>query len=104
MLEVVDAVVFGLGYAEEGAVAEFWREGDTAGGVGPGFQVGGEERAVVLGVAVMVVVGEVAGWGAGGCGYGNDGGAFGPVVGDGWGDVGPGAFHGGGLRRFAGVF
>jgi hypothetical protein len=87
-LEIVDAVVFGLGDAQEGAVAKFGREGDAIGGIGPGFEVGGEERAVVLGVAVVVVVGEVA------AGDGDDGGSFGPGFGDGWGDVGPGAFDG----------
>ncbi len=61
LLEVDDAVVFGLGDAEEGAVAEFGGEGDAVGGVGPGDEVGGEECAVALGVVVVVVVGEVAG-------------------------------------------
>ena len=42
-------------------------EGDAGGGVGPGFEVGGEERAVALGVVVVVVVGEVACRGVGGC-------------------------------------
>jgi hypothetical protein len=39
LLEVVDAVVFGLRNAEEGAVAEFGGEGDLVCGVGPGLEV-----------------------------------------------------------------
>jgi hypothetical protein len=88
LLEVVDAVVLGLGDAKEGAVTEFRGEGDTVVGVGPGFEVGGEESAVALRVFVVVVVGEVA------ILHVDDGGAFGPVVGDGWTDVRPGAFDG----------
>ncbi len=89
LLEVVDAVVFGLGDVEEGAVAELGWEADAVVGVGPGLQVAGEERLVVLGIAVVIVVGEVA------AGDRDDCGAFRPRFGDGWTDVGPGAFHGG---------
>src|SRR5438270_205884 len=39
LLEVVDAVVFGLGDTEEGAVAEFGGEGDLVCDVGPGLEV-----------------------------------------------------------------
>ena len=83
MLEVVDAIIFCLGYAQEGAVTELSGEGDTVSGLSPGFQVGREESAVVLGVAVVIVVGEVAVLNR------NDGGSFGPRFGDWWSDVRP---------------
>jgi hypothetical protein len=70
-------------------VAEFGGEGDAVVGVGPGFEVGREERAIPLGVAVVVVVGEVA------VVYADDGRSLGPMIGDGWADVAPGAFDGG---------
>jgi len=88
LLETVDAVVFGLGDAEEGAVAKFAREGDAVGGVGKGFEIGGEERAVVVGFGVMVEVGEVT------AGDRDNGAPFGPGLGDGRADVGPRAFDG----------
>ncbi len=72
-------------------MAEACREGDRRGGVGPMFEVGGECGGVVLGCAVVVVVGEVAAF------DGDDGGAFGPGLGEGFADVGPWAFDGGGL-------
>ncbi len=72
-------------------MAEAWGEGGLWGCVGPVLEVGGEHGGVVLGVAVVVVVGDVSAF------DGDDGGALGPGFGEGFADVGPGAFDGGGL-------
>jgi hypothetical protein len=85
----VEAVVLGFGEGKEGTVAKTGREGDGGFGVGPVDKVRGETGGVVLGLGVVVVVGEVA------AGDGQYGCSLGPGLGEWLADVGPGAYKGG---------